>query len=257
MENDAVTNTGDNGGSRNPLVRPLDDSVDDEVQNLGRRDDPTSLIPANPNRSSSWALLNPDTINYNELRKLKVHSTRGDTLTLTQEEEFEKILESFCRRIIGETPMTDKIFAGFYMSMCQAIVNQGTSVKAAGNNSLENYFEVDGARFKWKTPDLINEVRPKMSDVPNAIRRYARSHEKIIQDFINSGLIKPDYHLQFKHGVLPSHVFGTGDYINGSLMNISDDQLISNLLMKRNALCKGNEGKELYNVNQLASITGC
>ena len=42
MENDAVTNTGDNGGSRNPLVRPLDDSVDDEVQNLGRRDDSTS-----------------------------------------------------------------------------------------------------------------------------------------------------------------------------------------------------------------------
>nr|ASE04579.1 coat protein [Tomato chlorosis virus] len=257
MEKNAITALSDSNDVRNPLVRPIDSGLEDDVQNLGKRDDPTSLVPANPNRSSSWALLNPDTINYNELRKLKVHSTRGDTLTLTQEEEFEKILESFCRRIIGETPLTDKIFAGFYMSMCQAIVNQGTSVKAAGNNSLENYFEVDGARYKWKTPDLINEVRLRCLTFPNAIRRYARSHEKIIQDFINSGLIKPDYHLQFKHGVLPSHVFGTGDYINGSLMNISDDQLISNLLMKRNALCKGNEGKELYNVNQLASITGC
>lgn len=256
---------GDNSKSDNSASqhdrRPFDgrglSDTDDETQNLGRRDDTGAIVPANPNRSSMWALLNPESINYNELRKIKVYSSRGDVMTISQEEDFERILESFCKRIIGETPMTDKIFAAFYISMCQAFVNQGTSVKAAGNNNLENYFEVDGVRFKWDTADLINEVRPKLSSVPNAFRRYARSHEKIIQDYINSGLIKPDYHLQYKHGVLPSHVRGTGDYVNGSLMNITDDQLIANLLMKRNALCKGNESKQLYNVNQIASITGC
>lgn len=246
---------GDNDNHQ-ALVIP-DRNSDGDDQNLGRRDDSNALVPGHPNRSAAWALLNPDTINYNELRKVKVHSTRGDTLTITQEATFEQLLEGFCKRIIGEVPLTDKIFAGFYMSMLQAMVNQGTSLKAAGNPNLENTFEVDGQRFLWRTADLINEVIPRMPDASNAIRRYARSHENIIQNFINSQLITPDYHLQYKHGVLPSHVRGTGDYINGSLMNITDDQLIANLLMKKNALCKGSEGKQLYNVNQLASITGC
>ncbi|USF91891.1 major coat protein [polyscias crinivirus 1] len=244
-----------------PQRTETENTTQNNTENVDRnsqsRDESTAIVPTTPPRSATWSLLNPDSINYGELRKLKVHSTRGDVMTLSQEEEFEKILESFCKRVIGETQLTEKIFAAFYMSMFQAMINQGTSVKASGNLSLENYFEVDNTRYVWKTSDLINEVRPKLTDVPNALRRYARSHEKIIQDFINSGLITPDYHLQFKHGVLPSHVHGTGDYINGSLMNITDDQLIANLLMKKNALCKGGESKQLYNVNQLASITGC
>nr|UOI87882.1 major coat protein [Sweet potato chlorotic stunt virus] len=219
---------------------PRERSGESTTQRLGRRD-----------LDLQSGILTADVLSPARLGKIQVYSTSPDLMTRTQEEEFKRHMESFAKNITGEPTLSPELFAGFYASAIQAWANQSTSEKNASNMALENVFMVDGKEYTWKTHSFINHIQSHMPDVKNPIRKWARAHANDYKILVGMNIVKPDYHLQAKHGVLPEYWHLAADFMRGSDLATTADGLAATLMMRKNALCNKDNRKSIYNVTQL------
>ncbi|UVK78307.1 MAG: minor coat protein [Plant associated closterovirus 2] len=208
--------------------------------NIGRRD-----------MELNSGILTAEQLSADRLGKIQVFSNSPDVMTRTQEEDFKRHMENFAKSVTGEANLTPEIFAGFYASLIQAWANQSTSEKNASNVSLENVFMVDSKEYKWKTHNFINHIQSNMPDVKNPIRKWARAHANDYKVLVGLNIVKPDYHLQAKQGVLPEYWHLATDFMRGNDMATTADGLAATLMMRRNALCNKDNKKSVYNVTQL------
>nr|QVX26534.1 coat protein [Sweet potato chlorotic stunt virus] len=185
------------------------------------------------------------------LGKIQVQSNSPDVMSRSQEDEFKRHMESFAKTVTGETNLSPEVFAGFYASLIQCWANQSTSEKNASNVNLENMFMVDGKEYSWKTHQFINHIQSHLTDVKNAIRKWARAHANDYKVLVGMGIVKPDYHLQAKQGVLPEYWHLATDFMRGNDLATTSDGLAATLMMRRNALCNKDNKNSIYNVTQL------
>ncbi|UQV97402.1 coat protein [Pueraria lobata-associated crinivirus] len=200
-------------------------------------------------------LVTPEHMNPEKLADITVYSNRADVMTEEQELKFEECMRDFAKKFVfkkteGE-PSADE-FMGFFVSLVQCWLTQSTSLKNSRQSNLSNTLSVKGQKYTWQTADFMNFVMGNMPGVQNPFRKYARKHEADIEILKATGKVRSDHHLQAKHGVLSQYWTIPADYVNGSLINISDDDLAANLLMKCQALKGSNQEKKFYNVSQLA-----
>nr|AGG40822.1 major coat protein [Sweet potato chlorotic stunt virus] len=196
-------------------------------------------------------ILTSDQLALARLGKIQVYSNSPDIMSKSQEDEFKRHMENFAKVVTGEATITPEIFAAFYASLIQAWANQSTSEKNASNVNLENMFMVDGKEYSWKAHNFINHIQSNMPDVKNAIRKWARAHANDYKVLVGMGIVKPDYHLQAKQGVLPEYWHLATDFMRGNDLATTADGLAATLMMKRNALCNKDNKNSVYNVTQL------
>nr|WMW30041.1 coat protein [Soybean mild yellows Bangladesh virus] len=200
-------------------------------------------------------LVTPEHMNPEKLGGIVVYSNRADVMTEEDELKFETCMRDFAKKFVfkkvdGE-PTADE-FMGFYVSLVQSWLTQSTSLKNARQRHLSNTLSVNGQKYTWRTSEFMDFVKGNIPHVQNPFRQYARRHEADIELLKAAGKVQSDHHLQAKHGVLSQYWNIPADYVNGSLINISDDDLAANLLMKCQALKGTNQERKFYNVSQLA-----
>nr|WIC44021.1 coat protein [Lettuce chlorosis virus] len=200
-------------------------------------------------------LVTQEHMNPEKLSDIQVFSNRADVMTEEDELKFENCMKDFARKFVfkkadGE-PTADE-FLAFYISLVQSWLTQSTSLKNARQRNLSNSLQIKGQKYSWRTADFMDFIKGNLPHVPNPFRQYARKHEADIEILKATGKVKSDYHLQAKHGVLSQYWSLPADYVNGSLINISDDDLAANLLMKCQALKGSSQERKFYNVSQLA-----
>nr|ABI94414.1 coat protein [Sweet potato chlorotic stunt virus] len=238
---DSDSDVGFGDRNENDNLRRRSDTIDNEnVNNVGRRD-----------MELTSGILTSEQLALARLGKIQVYSSSPDIMSKSQEDEFKRHMESFVRQITGETTLSPEIFAGFYASLFQAWANQSTSEKNASNANLENVFMVNGKEYSWRTHSFINHMQSNMPDVKNAARKWARAHANDYKVLVGLGIVKPDYHLQAKQGVLPEYWHLATDFMRGNDMATTADGLAATLMMKRNALCNKDNKNSIYNVTQL------
>lgn len=200
-------------------------------------------------------LVTSEHMNPEKLGDIVVYSNRGDVMTEEDEMKFETCMRDFARKFVfkkvdGE-PTADE-FLAFYVSLVQSWLTQSTSLKNSRQRNLSNTLQIKGQKYSWKTSEFMDYIKGNLPHVANPFRQYARKHEADIEILKATGKVKSDYHLQAKHGVLSQYWALPADYVNGSLINISDDDLAANLLMKCQALKGSSQERKYYNVSQLA-----
>ncbi|ALE18223.1 capsid protein [Tetterwort vein chlorosis virus] len=203
------------------------------------------------NSMSVRDIISEEHMNPAKLSSISVYSNRGDTMTQDDEAKFEQCMNEFCKNLVAGEPTTEQ-FTAFYVSLVQCWLNQSTSMKNMRQRNLQNTFKINDQKFTWRTMDFMNYVKGNLPHISNPFRQYARSHEKEIEILKSTGKVVCDHHLQAKHGVVSQYWNLPADYVNGSLINISDDDLAANLLMRCQALKRNKVEKKIYNVSQLA-----
>nr|UXR26850.1 coat protein [Cucurbit chlorotic yellows virus]UXW88467.1 coat protein [Cucurbit chlorotic yellows virus] len=200
-------------------------------------------------------LITPEHMNPEKLGDIVVYSNRADVMTEEDELKFEQCMRDFAKKFVfkksDSEPSPDE-FMAFYVSLVQSWLTQSTSMKNARQRNLSNTLSVKNQKYTWKTAEFIDFVKGNLPHVPNPFRQYARKHESDIEILKATGKVMSDHHLQAKHGVLSQYWALPADYVNGSLINISDDDLAANLLMKCQALKGTSQERKFYNVSQLA-----
>nr|WLT68067.1 coat protein [croton golden spot associated virus C] len=200
-------------------------------------------------------LITQEHMNPEKLFDVVVSSNRADVMTDEDEMKFEQCMRDFAKKFLYkrvEGDVSTDEFIAFYVSLVQCWLSQSTSMKNSRQRNLSNTLTIKGKKYTWRTADFIDFVKGNLPHVPNPFRQYARKHEDDIEILKATGKVKSDYHLQAKHGVLSQYWSLPADYVNGSLINISDDDLAANLLMKCQALKGSNQERKYYNVSQLA-----
>nr|WLT68060.1 coat protein [croton golden spot associated virus C] len=200
-------------------------------------------------------LISQEHMNPEKLNDVIVYSNRADVMAEEDELKFENCMRDFAKKFVFrklDGDISADEFIAFYVSLVQCWLTQSTSLKNARQKNLTNNLTIKDRKYTWRTADFIDYIKGNLPHVPNPFRQYARKHEADIEILKATGKVKSDYHLQAKHGVLSQYWSLPADYINGSLINISDDDLAANLLMKCQALKGSNQERKYYNVSQLA-----
>nr|SPN63234.1 coat protein [Cucurbit yellow stunting disorder virus]SPN63236.1 coat protein [Cucurbit yellow stunting disorder virus] len=224
----------------------VEDESDNETKGVTKKD----IDGDNKSTYNPRDLITADHMDPTKLKDIKVFSNRADVMSDQDEATFAKCMKDFATIVFGKEP-DEKEFLTFYISLVQCWLNQSTSMKNAKQMNLTNTLMHGDQKKTWRTADFINYVKGNLPHVPNPFRQYARAHEHEIEILKATGKVTVDHHLQAKHGVLPQFWNVPADYVNGSLMNISEDDLAANLLMKCQALKRNEKEKKYYNVSQL------
>lgn len=229
------------------LSEHIEEKSEEKSENVKSRD----IKNENETKYNVRDLITADHMDPSKLSNIRVHSNRADVMNDEDEAVFNKCIKDFAAIIFGKEPDENE-FLAFYVSLIQCWLNQSTSMKNSRQRNLMNVIELKDVKKTWRTADFMNFVKGNLPHVPNPFRQYARKHESEIEILKSTGKVQIDHHLQAKHGVLSQYWNVPADYVNGSLMNISDDDLAANLLMKCQALKRNEKEKKYYNVSQLA-----
>ncbi|ABY66969.1 CP [Bean yellow disorder virus] len=200
-------------------------------------------------------LIDPEHMNPEKLGDIVVYSNRADVMTEEDEKKFEQCMRDFAKKFVykkSDAELSEDEFLAFYVSLVQCWLTQSTSMKNARQRNLSNSLMIKGQKYVWRTSEFIDFIKGNLPHVPNPFRQYARNHEHEIEILKATGKVRSDHHLQAKHGVLSQYWNIPADYVNGAMINISDDDLAANLLMKCQALKGSSQDKKYYNVSQLA-----